>query len=64
MDGREELVRFYKIVAGLEQRLGGKRLLVDCSREMQWPKRGMYFFFDTQESRSGFGATGPRIVQG
>jgi hypothetical protein len=48
MDGREEVVRFNSILTDVEKRLGGKWQLVDCSGRMQWPKRGVCFFFDTK----------------
>jgi hypothetical protein len=61
-DGRpDHLKRFYSILATLEQNIGGAKTLVDCSGRMDWPKRGVYFFRETGESRSDTGP-GPRIA--
>lgn len=46
----------------LEHRVGGKRRLADCTGRMEWPRRGVYFFFEPGEERSGSGA-GPRLVR-
>src|SRR5215510_12249486 len=62
MDRREELVRFYAILSELEKRVGDKRQLGSCTGCLQWPKRGVYFFFEATENRSSSG-TGPRIVR-
>jgi hypothetical protein len=59
---RDDLVRFYSILDRLETRIGGARRLADCSGRMDWPKRGVYFFREDGESRSGSGS-GPRIVR-
>src|SRR5262245_10227027 len=61
MDRREELVRFYAILSELEKRVGDKRQLGSCTGRLQWPERGVYFFFEATENRSSSG-TGPRIV--
>ena len=57
-----DLIRFYDLLDVLEQLIGGKRKLVDCSGDMDWPQRGVYFFFEPGETRkdSGFG---PRVVR-
>ena len=44
--------RFYNLLARLEERVGGKRRLSDCHRNMGWPRRGVYFFFEETETRS------------
>jgi hypothetical protein len=62
-DGRlDHLKRFYSILATLEQNIGGAKTLADCSGRMDWPKRGVYFFRETGESRSDTGPS-PRIVR-
>lgn len=37
----------------LEESLGGKRLLGECHGYMKWPTRGVYFFFEPGEVRTG-----------
>jgi hypothetical protein len=61
-DPCELLVRFYSILGRLEREIGGTRRLADCSGQMNWPKRGVYFFQETGEVRTDTGA-GPRIVR-
>ena len=53
---------FYAHLQELERRSGGKRVLADCNGRMDWPKRGVYFFFEPGEHRSGSG-DGPRVVR-
>ena len=56
-----DIDRFYLLLARLEERCGGKRRLADCDRKMNWPSRGVYFFFEEGEFRSD-GAT-QRVVR-
>ena len=56
------LDRFYSILSALEKSLGGARKLSDCSGRMNWPRRGIYFFFEPGERRSNTG-DGSRIVR-
>ena len=59
----DHLKRFYHILGVLEHRIGGTRRLMDCSGSMDWPYRGVYFFFrETVEARSDSGS-GPRVVR-
>jgi len=44
--------RFYEILVDLEDRLGGCKRLSECSGKMNWPRRGVYFFFEHGEKRS------------
>jgi hypothetical protein len=46
-----DLDRFYDLLDRLEARVGGKRRLADCTGHMDWPERGVYFFFANEESR-------------
>ena len=55
-------VRFYDLLSSLAASLGGCRQLAECSGRMDWPQRGVYFFFEPGESRSLSG-TGSRIVR-
>ena len=41
----DHLLEFYRIVGVLEERLGGARMLAECSRP-NWPQRGVYFFME------------------
>jgi hypothetical protein len=56
------LLRFYATLVRLEQSIGGERKLADCSGQIQWPQRGVYFFREEGESRTDTGH-GPRIVR-
>lgn len=58
----EDLRSFYGLLGSLERRLGGARRLAECSGNLHWPKRGVYFFMEDGESRSDSGS-GPRIVR-
>ena len=62
MDRRDALVRFYEILADLEERVGGKERLADCHGRMGWPKRGVYFFFEDGEERTDSGV-GLRVAR-
>ncbi len=43
--------RFYEIMMHLEKRVDGTRCLVNCIGSMDWPKQGVYFFFERGETR-------------
>lgn len=58
---RAELDRFYEILGVLEEKCGGKRILAECHGRMDWPQRGVYFFFEDGELRDD-GVT-PRVVR-
>jgi hypothetical protein len=62
MDRLADIKAFYQILAALEAKLGGKRLLSDCTGRMKWPGRGVYFFFEPGEVRTDSGE-GPRVVR-
>lgn len=47
-----DLERFYEALDRLEAQLGGKRCLSDCDGKMEWPLRGVYFFFEDGEQRA------------
>ena len=55
-------VRFYELLSGLAAGLGGCRRLAECHGRMDWPQRGVYFFFEPGELRSLSG-TGNRVVR-
>ena len=58
----DDLARFYRALGRLEAAVGGKRRLSDCNGRMQWPFRGVYFFFEAGECRS-YSGTGLRVVR-
>lgn len=60
-DRRQALDEFYEILTELEIEIGGKRYLSDCNGRMDWPLRGVYFFFEDEEYRED-GVT-PRVVR-
>ena len=62
MNRRDDLIRFYETLAELERRVGGKRCLADSDGHMDWPQRGVYFFFEPGEVRSDSGE-GMRVVR-
>ena len=53
-DRAADTSRFYDLLGRLATRTGGPRVLRDCSGRMDWPRRGVYFFFEPGETRSGF----------
>ena len=62
MNRLDDTIKFYQQLDGLEAMNGGKFLLANCHGRMKWPQRGIYFFFEDGELRSGSGR-GPRVVR-
>ena len=62
MDRVADTARFYRLLERLEARVGGVRRLSECNGRMDWPRRGVYFFFEAGEPRSGSGE-GRRVVR-
>lgn len=58
----DDLKRSYDILGVLNERLGGARLLCECSGKLSWPQCGVYFFMEDGEARSQSGV-GSRIVR-
>ncbi len=58
----EDTITFYAHLQELERRSGGKHTLSNSNGRMDWPERGVYFFFEPGENRSGSG-DGPRVVR-
>jgi hypothetical protein len=50
---REELDRFYRVIAILRENCTGFRCLKNCTHKSGWPARGVYFFFEDHEFREG-----------
>lgn len=47
----DDLARFYDLMNRLEDRVGGRRTLGSCNGKLDWPTRGVYFFFEPGEYR-------------
>ena len=63
MDSRlTDTRRLYELLSRLESRVGGMRRLVECAGRMDWPRRGLYFFYEASEERSASGV-GLRVVR-
>ncbi len=61
-DRTADTARFYRLLNRLSSLVGGPRLLQDCNGRMNWPLRGVYFFFEEGEPRSG-SSGGRRVVR-
>lgn len=48
----DALDTIYSLLDELEATVGGKRKLGDCDGRMNWPDRGIYFFFHPDQTRS------------
>jgi hypothetical protein len=57
-----DIRRLYEILDRLEDGVGGKRTLEDAHGRMNWPRRGVYFFFEPGEVRTTSG-TGLRVTR-
>lgn len=55
-----DLVRLYDVLSELGDRVG-RRMLNECDGRMNWSSRGVYFFFETGESRPD--GTTPHVVR-
>ena len=51
MSRAADVDRLYGLFADLTERTGGMRRLGDCTGYMDWPERGVYFFFAADETR-------------
>jgi hypothetical protein len=56
------LERFYCLLDNLSASIGGPRRLADCNGRMNWPRAGIYFFFEASEKRTSSG-NGDRVVR-
>jgi hypothetical protein len=48
----QHLDEFYSLLRKLEDGCGGKRILRDCTGQLEWPEMGVYFFFEPREYRT------------
>jgi len=62
MSRLDKIKHLYDILNELEAQLGGMRYLANCHGKMNWPERGIYFFFEPGEERSTSGS-GLRVVR-
>lgn len=62
MNRLQDLQRFYELLDRLEALQGGKKTLANCHGRMDWPERGVYYFFEPGEMRGDSG-TGPRVTR-
>jgi hypothetical protein len=51
----QDIKKFYSLLGNLEEKIGSKRTLADCTGRMDWPERGVYFFFEPGEYRATSG---------
>lgn len=58
----EDIKKFYDILACIEDHIKGCRTLAEGKGRINWPKRGVYFFFDAGEQRCCSGV-GDRVVR-
>jgi hypothetical protein len=47
-----DITHFYLLLSELARRVGGPRLLRDCTGAQDWPRQGVYFFFEDGETRA------------
>ena len=57
-----DTLRFYALLSRISERTGGYRYLATCDGRMEWPRRGVYFFFELGEPRNDPGS-GLRVVR-
>lgn len=55
------LDRFYDLLDELKEKIGRRHQLGNCHGGMDWPERGVYFFFESGEMRST-NPSSPRVV--
>lgn len=51
MSRKEDIDRLYSLLSQLEAKVGAKQKLADCHGRMDWPDRGLYVFFSSDETR-------------
>ncbi len=61
IDRINDLQQFYRLMSKLEKKLGGFRYLSECNGRMNWPEKGILFFYEVGEFRFHQGL-GNRIV--
>lgn len=61
-DRLSDLKQFYRLIDRAISKVNGAYFLSECHGRMDWPQRGVYFFFETGEERAQSG-TGLRVVR-
>jgi hypothetical protein len=61
-DRIDDVIRFYELLAELQDKIGGKPCLAKCRNGKGWGSPGVYFFFERGEYRSDSGQ-GKRVVR-
>lgn len=61
-DRLKDLKHFYDLLAHLENNNGTKLNLGSCHGKMNWPKQGIYFFYEDTEIRTESGK-GCKVVR-
>jgi hypothetical protein len=56
-----DVERLYQALRTLESGLGARRVLSECTGKQQWPRSGVYLFFESGEFRAR--STEPRVVR-
>ncbi len=51
MTRKADLDELYQLLADLRKQVGGYRTLGESTGRMEWPQRGVYFFFAPDETR-------------
>jgi hypothetical protein len=57
-----DVQKFYAVLDQLTSDIGGSRQIANCDGYQAWPKRGVYFFFESGEQRDD-SRTRPRVVR-
>ncbi|MFB6299620.1 MAG: hypothetical protein ABEH65_05100 [Halobacteriales archaeon] len=52
MAREDDIDRFYALLEELDRQVDGPYKLKDCTGYMDWPERGVYFFFEPGETRA------------
>lgn len=61
MSRQDDVDRLYAILDDLREQVGGMQYLDDCTGYMDWPERGVYFFFAEDETRES--TAQPRLTR-
>jgi len=51
MERQRDIDRLYQLLEKLEETVGGKQNLKNCTEYLDWPDRGVYVFLEPPETR-------------